>query len=416
MSSFWLVTIGEPLPLAPKVRKLRTGIVADCLIERGHRVRWWTSAFEHQRKLMLFDGELEISPSPGLRINILRGCGYRRNISLRRYVDHMLLSRKFARWAPRCEQPDVIVASMPCYNLAYEAVRYAKERRVPVIIDVRDLWPDIFVDVFPSPLIKALVKGLLVMDYRRLRYLLGKADGILAMSHGVLQWALRHAGRGATENDGVFYLGYNPIEGNESQPLWLREHMARRIIAYVGTFGRSYELSLLVDVARRFHEGGHQDICFVLAGTGEQEEELKWRSRDLPNVIMPGWLRADEIAALLQQAYIGMIPCRSVTDAMPNKIFEYLSAGLPVVSSLMGEMAEIITTKNLGLNYLAGDAEDMYQAIFSLLEDPSRRDEMSNNSRRFFAEKGYAHKIYHDYAAHVEKVRTAALQRTTLNN
>ncbi|HPQ05673.1 MAG TPA: glycosyltransferase family 4 protein [Syntrophales bacterium] len=400
----WLVTIGEPLPLEPHVRKHRTGIVADCLLERGHQVRWWVSAFEHQRKQMLFNEDREISLSPRYTLNVLKGCGYRRNVSLRRYLDHLMIARRFAQSSRHFDPPDAIVAAMPCYHLAYEAVRYGRQRRITVIVDVRDLWPDIFVGAISSPLMKALVRGLLIRDYRRLDYLLGRATGILAMSGGVLRWALHHARREAHAYDGVFYLGYPKVESAQGPPVWLKDHTGQKLITYVGTFGRSYELPLVVEAARRFHHSGRRDVCFVLAGTGEQEAELRHRSRDLPNVVMPGWLQSDEIAALLSRSYLGVIPCRSVIDAMPNKAFEYLAAGLPVVSSLEGEMADIITKWDIGLNYGAGDGDGLFQTISSLLDDQGRRDKMADNARDFFAEKGDAQKIYHAYAEHIERV------------
>jgi hypothetical protein len=91
----WLTQTGEPLPLKPGVRKMRTGLLADKLVERGHVVRWWTSAFEHQRKVRLFESDQEIPLSPGLILQVLRGCGYSSNISLARYLDHRMIAGKF---------------------------------------------------------------------------------------------------------------------------------------------------------------------------------------------------------------------------------------------------------------------------------------------------------------------------------
>jgi glycosyltransferase involved in cell wall biosynthesis len=405
MLNVWLVTIGEPLPLDAGVRKLRTGIVSDHLISKGHKVRWWVSAFEHQRKKMMFDRDQEVFPSDGLILNVLHGCGYDRNISLKRLVDHRIIAGKFRRIAPNCTAPDIIVAAMPCYHLAYEAVRYARERNIPIVVDVRDLWPDIFVGIFESAVLKTLAKVLLYDEYRRLRYLLKHTDSILAMSKGVLQWALHQAHRTPGNLDRVFHLGYNRSRGGKVEsPGWLSGREGERVVVYVGTFGASYELPLLVSAARRFHNAGRKDVCFVLAGTGEQEETLRQAISDLPNVVMPGWISTDEIAGLLRRAWLGVIPCRSVVDAMPNKTFEYLSADLPVVSSLEGEMAETIERHAMGLNYRPGDEKGLYQALKTIIDDAALRERMSTNAGCFFYEHGDADKIYDDYAGHIESV------------
>jgi glycosyltransferase involved in cell wall biosynthesis len=238
-----------------------------------------------------------------------------------------------------------------------------------------------------------------------LRYLLNHADSILAMSNGVLRWALHQSQRAPRVLDRVFHLGYRKsLEQIVKTPEWLRNKEGRKLVIYVGTFGASYELSLMVSAARRFHESGREDVCFVLAGAGEQENQLRKAAQDLPNVVLPGWIRADEIAWLLRRAWLGVIPCRSVIDAMPNKTFEYLSAGLPVVSSLEGEMADAIETHGMGLNYKPGDEKGLYDAVKTIIDDPALRDRMSTNAGLFFEEQGDAEKIYSDYADHIEKV------------
>src|SRR5688500_2440023 len=111
----WLVTIGEPLPLTPAVQRMRVGLLADALVSRGHTVTWWASTFDHFSKTQLFADDAAIDICDGYRIRALRGCAYRKNISLQRYVDHGLIARKFRKLARLEEPPDVIVASMPDY-------------------------------------------------------------------------------------------------------------------------------------------------------------------------------------------------------------------------------------------------------------------------------------------------------------
>jgi len=67
----WLLQIADPLPLAPGVRRMRTGMLADKLVERGHEVAWWTSAFDHVNKRMLFERDTELYLRKGPRIRAL---------------------------------------------------------------------------------------------------------------------------------------------------------------------------------------------------------------------------------------------------------------------------------------------------------------------------------------------------------
>jgi glycosyltransferase involved in cell wall biosynthesis len=408
--NIWLLQIGEPLPLQPGVRKMRTSMLANHLVALGHRVRWWVSAFEHQRKRMLYQNDREVPLFPGLTLEVLRGCGYSSNISPARYLDHRLVARKFRQKAPRLQPPDVIVASMPCHHLAFEAVRYARRRNIPVLVDIRDLWPDIFLSNLDNSFSGKLGHLALHFDFQRLRILLQEADGLIAVSKGYLQWALEKAGRVAREWDHVFLLGYQAPQNtailpeSAKLPDWLFGQEGKKLLLFIGTFGFSYELRLVVEAARRLESAGRKDVCFVLAGTGEQADILRRESAGLSNVILPGWVDAPEINALLAHGYLGLVPCLSEIHTLPNKPFEYLSAGLPLISSLEGEMAELINDHGLGLNYRSGDLEGLCQALETLLNDQELWNRISAKALAFFKDYGDADQIYAEYARHIESL------------
>jgi glycosyltransferase involved in cell wall biosynthesis len=262
----------------------------------------------------------------------------------------------------------------------------------------------------------------LIRDQHRLRTLLRGADGLLAMSGEILQWALRKARRRPAAWDRVFYLGYpDARQGNSKQPppdAWpnaLQDRLqGKKILLFVGTFGRSYELSLLVRAARLLAAKGQTEEIFVLAGTGEQFETLQKETAGLPNVVLTGWLNAAEIQTLLDRAWAGMVPCRSVSGAMPNKVFEYLSAGVPLISSLEGEMAQHIERHGLGFSYRPGDLEELCGRIETILDRSDLQHTMSVNARHFYEANGRAETIYPAYADLIEKLVAAHGRRPSI--
>jgi glycosyltransferase involved in cell wall biosynthesis len=403
----WLVTIGEPLPLEPGVRKHRTGMLADAFLNEGHFVHWWTSAYEHQRKFMLFDEDREIIQEDGLVLHILRGCGYSKNVSVQRYVDHRLIAQKFRVSVKKAPPPDVVIASMPCYHLAFEAVQYAKKRKIPVFVDIRDLWPDIFVDHLGGQILRRLGTIGLYFEFKRLQKTLAQADGLIAVSENYLRWALRYATRSACPDDRVFFLGChqsNPDNTSLDRPPWLKGREHQKLLLFIGSFGLSYELDILVKAAKQMQQTGRRDICFVIAGAGEQDSSLRMAASDLPNVIFPGWINGTEISSLLKAGYVGLLPyVKGAPQGIPNKPFEYLSAGLPIVSSLEGEMSDMIDRHGIGLNYKPGDLNSLCHIIQQLVDKPTLHKRFSSNAISFFNAYGNAESIYKDYATHVEK-------------
>ncbi|MBW1614364.1 MAG: hypothetical protein JRJ57_10435 [Deltaproteobacteria bacterium] len=300
--------------------------MADKLLERGHKILWWAGAFEHQQKVMLSKKDRSFDISERYTIRVLRGCGYRKNVSLARYVDYLIIAFKFRFQSKKIPKPDVIVASMPDHLLAYEAARYAKKNNIPFLVDIRDPWPDIFLDRFKSMGLYGVGKIALALDFARLAFLLKNADSLVAVSKGYLQWVLDKVRRPECLFDKVFYLGYknsnikNQVNEDESLsvPDWLKGRKEQKVFVFIGTFGISYELELILEAARRFSRSGRIDICFVLAGTGEKFDLINKKAAGLQNVVLPGWIGEKEINALLKIGYAGLVPCRSVEDTMPN--------------------------------------------------------------------------------------------------
>ena len=411
--NIWLLQTGEPLPIRNGVRKMRIAVLADKLLERGHSVIWWASAFEHPQKTMVSNKDRNFDISDGYAIRVLSGCKYRKNISLSRYLNYQIVSLKFRFQSKRFSKPDVIVASMPDHLLAYEAARYAKKNNIPFIVDIRDLWPDIFLDRFRSMGLYGVGKISLALDFARLTFLLKNADSLVAVSKGYLKWGLDKIGRPESSFDKVFYLGYkNSNAGsliNEDESLgapdWLKGREDQKVFIFIGTFGVSYELEFILEAARRFNKSGRTDICFVLAGTGEKSDIINKKAAGLHNVVLPGWIGEKEINALLKIGYAGLLSyVKDAPQGLPNKPFEYLSAGLPLINSLEGEMAELIDQHGFGLNYLPGDFDGLSQCIERLADNADLHDEMSRNALNFFGKYGDADKIYDEYCEFIENL------------
>jgi glycosyltransferase involved in cell wall biosynthesis len=410
----WLLKIGEILPLGGPSRKLRTAVLADTLVERGHRVLWWTSSFDHFQKKWIFERDEDFYIREHYRIRALKGCGYARNISPARLLDHRLIAHKFKRQAPTLPKPDAIVTAMPAYDLAYQAVTFAKKHSVPVIVDIRDQWPDIFVEHVPRSA-QAFARLLLFREYSMLRSLLKRADGIVSMATPLLQWGLEYAHRGKTWKDDVFYLGYpkgRPGHTESEKIKAVRTAAGNRfVVIFIGTFATYHNPAGLLDAA---HSMAGEDVLFVLAGDGELREELKRRASGLSNVHFPGWLDQDDITALLNMAQVGVCPSGHSGSSvfLPNKAFAYFSEGLPILSSFSGEIRDIVDRFEVGFNY--NDTETLVAAVRRLRQDEALYARMSRNAEKLFCDRFDATVIYNRYADHIEAVSGAKERRNAI--
>ncbi len=405
--NIWLTQTGENLPLDAEVRRMRSGYLAERLSKRGHDVVWWASAFDHMQKRPLFAEDEEVVLNGCFRIRALTSRGYRKNISLGRYFDHLFLARKMARQFREGKAPDLIIASMPDHWSAYQAVRYAVSRKIPVIVDVRDEWPDVFLKIFP-PVMRPMLKHLLIADYNKVGYLLKNATGILSMMEYMLNWALTKAGREKTWRDRVFYLGSRYAARPADAPIPEKfSAMANKlngqcVVTFIGTMGSYYNPLILAEVAAHMRQ--NKNLFFIIAGHGVHFDALQRYVRDFDNVFLPGWVSDPEIQYLLSISHIGVIPCTEEINTFPNKAYAYLSAGLPIVSSVQGELGKLVEKTRIGFTYPVGDHNTLAAIIDKLASRMDLRKEMSQNAKEIFREKYDAEVIYDEFAAHVERV------------
>ena len=212
----WLITVGEPVPEVDpdNPRLLRTGALAQRLTDRGHQVLWWTSAFDHYRKVHRSSADQGFAWAGG-QVQMLHSVGYQRNVSLQRFKEHAGVAAKFATQAPTLPRPDVILVSMPTIELAHAAVQYGQAAGVPVLLDIRDLWPDLLIDVAP-PRLRWLSRWLLRGMLAKARAAMSGADGLIGISDGYLAWALAYAGRGRRAGDAMIPLGYIAPESRQT--------------------------------------------------------------------------------------------------------------------------------------------------------------------------------------------------------
>ncbi len=402
--NIWLFQVAEPLPITTGVRKMRTALLADKLIDRGRSVLWWASAFSHLEKKWIFKKDTELKTEKGINIKALKGVGYNKNISLSRFADLRIIGNKFRRLAPKMPKPDIIITSMPPHNIAFEVVMFAKKNNIPVLVDIRDEWPDLFLNHVPRKL-QRLAKIALFREFFMIKKTMQMADGLIAVNNPFLDWGLNYAKRNKTWRDRVFYLGckenHNP--DNKSDKIFglINDLSQKFVVLFIGTFGYYHNPSVLIKCASKLIGS---DVRFVLAGDGKFFEEIKNKASSLSNVKLPGWLNQDEITTLLQHCHVGVCPTTHITDLFPNKVFTYLSAGLPVISAFQGELKDIIKKEQIGFYFPPDDADTLSHCIGELHKNSVLYEKMSKNAVKIFTERFDANMIYEDFSKHIEKI------------
>jgi len=412
--NIWLIQDGEPLPFIDAgAREMRCCTLAKELAAKGHDVLWWASTFDYSRKKHYFYGPTTLEVSANLRLRLLHGPGYLTNQSLKRYLHQRAIASAFASEAGALTPPDLIVGNIPFPELAEQAVLLGKKWSIPVVVFVEDCWPDIYLSMFPG-FLRSAVRLLFRTEFQRIKRVFSLATSIIAVSNTYLSWALNYAGRSKSDKDEMLPLGYpSPIQTENRSPgesILSKLHIPsdQMLVTFVGGFGYSYDLETVVKAAKVLDSLGVKGVQFLLVGDGDQGLALRAMARGLNNLKFSGWLDQGSIHAVLGVSSVAIAAYHErATQTLPYKPFEYMAAGLPIISSLKGELSDLIETEKIGVCYRSGDVDSLVSMIQWLLAHPEARLQMGQRSRRLFNEQFSAEVIYPRAVKHLENIVAA---------
>ncbi len=413
----WIITIGEPIPIKETkgARLLRSGYLSLRLADRGHHVCWWTSAFDHSHKRHIVAGDTHINFGDRLDLKLLRTCGYSKNVSLRRLYDHWRLARKFTNAIELESAPDVIVVSAPPIELCQAAIEFGKRHGIPVIIDVRDLWPDIFIHLLPKGL-QWLGRLMARPFFSRAGKVFTEATAITGITEAFVDWGLSKGNRVRTEMDRAFAHAYSndpPASRDlmEAESFWdqhgIKTTSDSLRMCFVGYLGLQFDLAPVFEAVKALDNRG-VSVKLIIAGTGTNLEKYKHLAGNNENILFPGWINAAQIFTLMRRCDVGLDPLPNRFDflmTINNKAIEYLSAGLPVISSPdKGALRDLLIENGCGYSYPQGDSVTLANLLMELHNDRDLLQRMSNNAAALFEDCFTTEKVYGDFIDHMEKI------------
>ena len=383
----WIVSVGEPLPVdGENTRLRRMGNLAKYASQQGHMVEWFSVSFDHYKKVQRCSGNTDYQINDNFILHLVDSIPYKKNISFARIKHHKQAGKAIFNRMQELEQPDVIIASMEPLEISQAAVKYAKEKNIPCIVDVRDLWPEIYYDVIPRYLHWAL-NFYVKKCAKTLNYTMANCDSIVGLSNGFLEYGLKYAKRSRNENDAVYPIAY-PNNNYEEYVSQLGKYWGSFgieegdfLVIFLGNFGDQFKFEEIISSAKHFEK--EKRIKFVLCGNGKHEEEV--RNSVGPNVVIPGWIEKEQIFSLMANSSIGIAP---YIDSMnyrlntPNKFGEYLSAGLPIAVAVGGEMEKLLNEYNCGDVYRTSD--ELIKLIEKYYSDGSLLKAHSANAKALY--------------------------------
>ncbi|MBV8715656.1 MAG: glycosyltransferase family 4 protein [Chloroflexi bacterium] len=297
----------------------------------------------------------------------------------RRGLDHLsFMATSLVFGLPRLRNVDVVIASSPTLFSALSAWLMARIKRVPFVLEVRDLWPEAIVDLGlmrrGSPTVRVL-EGLA-------RFLYRQASRVVVVTEAFAQRLNAQGVPGsklAVIPNGADTRYFAPRQANRAA-LGLD---GRFVVAYVGSHGHSHGLHAVLDAA-----AAQPEVTFLLVGDGAEREGLleERQRRALRNVIMRPSIPKAEVPGVYAAADACLVPLRDVPifeTFVPSKLFEVLAAGRPVIGAVRGEARAILQRSGGAVLVEPERGDQLAEAIERLRQDAGLRDQLGRAGREF---------------------------------
>ncbi|MEZ5565055.1 MAG: glycosyltransferase family 4 protein [Gammaproteobacteria bacterium] len=299
------------------------------------------------------------------------------------YSFYLLMATLVAPFLPKV---DVVVSTSPQFfcGLAGYLVRLIK--RVPWVLEIRDLWPESIVTVgamAESRLTRAL-GWLESFAYR-------KADAIVSVTESFVPHIEARGGHGKVSviTNGVDLAFYSPDAVSAANSTELAEEFGisgKFVAAYVGTHGMAHGLDTILRAADRLRDV--PDVVFLLAGDGAESGHLM-QQRDemrLGNVFIVGQQPKERMPGIWGLTNVSLVLLRkraAFESVIPSKIFEAMGMARPIILGVRGESERIVEASGSGICIEPENDAELAAAVRQLALDPDRVRALGDAGRRY---------------------------------
>jgi glycosyltransferase involved in cell wall biosynthesis len=256
-------------------------------------------------------------------------------------------------------------------------------RRSIFVFEVRDLWPELPRALgVTNPLVLLGMDALEWLSYRA-------ADRCIGLAPGIVRGIERRARRGLPISMIPNGCDLDLFQPKLRAPLRLEGIADGDFVAgFTGAHGIANGLDAVIEAAIVLQRRGLEAIKFLLIGEGSEKAGLLQRAKEagLRNCIFLPLMPKLELAKITASLDVGLQILKDVPafyyGTSPNKFFDYLAAGIPVLTNYPGWIADLVTTHDLGVAVPPREPEAFADALLAMSREPSRLERQGCNARK----------------------------------
>jgi glycosyltransferase involved in cell wall biosynthesis len=290
------------------------------------------------------------------------------------FVQFMCFSSWFALTLPA----DIVIASSGPITVGLPGLiaRYLRGKKL--VFEARDLWPAGAVEL---GMIKNKTLARLAYAFEKRCY---KASAhIVTLSPGMSQDIEKRYGfRKQTSVTNAANIPLFSTNTFRTTPF-----TGTQYAIYTGNIGEVNNSLWLLDAARLLKSMGREDIIVLLIGEGQQREQLEEiaRKERIANFVRLGLMPKEDLVTYIQQAMISLVPLKGtpvLDTSSPNKFFESLAAGVPVIQNTSGWMKDFLDRHQVGFTLDANDPQALADLLIKISDKPDEIKRMGERAKK----------------------------------
>lgn len=298
------------------------------------------------------------------------------------YVSYMLSAVLFSLFL---KQPDVIIATSPQFFCGWAGIIVSKIKRCPVILDIRDIWPESIVAV-GALRNKQLLR---VLEWLELK-MYAAAQYIVTVGKGYKQKLIEKGVQ--AKNISVIPNGFDgelfyPRQANDK----IRQYYNfnhKFICSYVGTIGMACGLEVVLHAAKLLKDKQRNDIKFLLVGAGAVKDQLLQQAleENLDNIVFVGRQDKCNIPEFLSITDVCLVHLKKTElfkTVLPSKTFEAAAMAKPIILGVEGSAADLVTQAKAGICIEPENAKQLADAIEKLAQNSNLRKTLGQSGRNY---------------------------------
>lgn len=289
---------------------------------------------------------------------------------------------------------DVVLCTTPPLLLTTSAISIAKKKNAKLVLDVRDIWPDVAIEMgtFKSnSLYGRFFSHIAKRGFKA-------ADMVTTVSAGkVNKLSPRICKPGSSVQLVPNGIDESFVESTEDQAVVDQFNLnIGTVCSYVGNIGLAQGLGTLLDIA-----AVRPNIRFLLFGTGADKQKLENRvlEEGITNVEFCGTVDAAGVYTVLKHSALAYVPLVSsrLKDSIPTKLYECIACGCPVLLAAQGDSVDLLEESGLGKHAAPEDPKGLLREFDALIEQKYTKEEKGNAAAQMLSEHS-RQKAAHEFA------------------